>query len=51
MCGLEVFGFARSGGYRDAFFAEEGIYGGGFANVGIADKTDDYLLRVGGVVA
>jgi len=51
MDGLEVFGFAGSGGYRDAFFAEEGIYGGGFADVGIADKTDDYFLRVGGVVA
>jgi len=33
---LEVFRFSRGGGHGDAFLAEEGVYGGGFADVGVA---------------
>jgi hypothetical protein len=51
MDGLEVFGFAGGRGYRHPFFADERVYGGGFADVGIAYKTDYYFLRMTGVVA
>jgi len=33
---LEVFGFAGGGGDGHAFFAEERVYGGRFADVGVA---------------
>ena len=51
MDSLKVFGFAGGGGYRDAFLTEEGVYGGGFADVGVAYEADYYFFRVIGIVA
>jgi len=33
---LEVFRFTGGGGHGDTFLTEKGVYGGGFADVGVA---------------
>ncbi|KAJ6264051.1 hypothetical protein Dda_0191 [Drechslerella dactyloides] len=45
---LEVFCFAGGGGDGDLFGADEGVDGGGFADVGVADEADVDFAGCGG---
>jgi hypothetical protein len=44
---LEMLGLSGSARDRDLFGSEEGVDGGGLADVGVADKTDHELGRAG----